>query len=122
MKKTKVKLNKPIYVGMSVLGISKTLMYELWYAYIKPKYQDRSKLCYMDTDSFIIYIKTEDFYEEIADDVEKWFHTLNYSKVDNRPLLIGWNKKKSVFKDELGGKIIKEFVGLKSKNMGILIE
>ena len=122
MKKTKVKLNKPIYVGMSVLGISKTLMYEFWYAYIKPKYQDRSKLCYMDTDSFVIYIKTEDFYEEIVDDVEKWFHTLNYSKVDNRPLLIGWNKKKSVFKDELGGKIIKEFVGLKSKNMGILIE
>ena len=122
MKKTKVKLNKPIYVGMSVLGISKTLMYEFWYAYIKPKYQDRSKLCYMDTDSFVIYIKTEDFYEEIVDDVEKWFHTLNYSKVDNRPLLIGWNKKKSVFKDELGGKIIKEFVRLKSKNMGILIE
>ena len=97
MKKTKVKLNKPIYVGMSVLGISKTLMYEFWYAYIKQKYQDRSKLCYMDTDSFVIYIKTEDFYEEIADDVEKWFHTSNYSKDDNRPLLIGWNKKKSVF-------------------------
>ena len=122
MKKTKVKLNKPIYVGMSVLGISKTLMYEFWYAYIKPKYRDRSKLCYMDTGSFVIYIKTEDFYEEIADDVEKWFHTSNYSKDDNRRLLIGWNKKNRFFKDELGGKIIKEFVGLKSKNMGILIE
>ena len=64
MKKTKVKMNKPIYLGMSILDISKTLMYEFWYDYIKPKYQDRAKLCYMDTDSFVIHIKTEDFYED----------------------------------------------------------
>ena len=63
-KKTKVKVNKPIYIGMSILDISKTLMYEFWYDYIKPKYQDRAKLCYMDTDSFVIHIKTEDFYED----------------------------------------------------------
>ena len=63
MKKTKVKMNKPIYLGMSILDISKTLMYEFWYDYIKPKYQDRAKLCYMDTDSFVIYIKTEDFFK-----------------------------------------------------------
>ena len=60
MKKTKVKMNKPIYLGMSILDISKTLMYEFWYDYIKPKYQDRAKLCYMDIDSFVIHIKAED--------------------------------------------------------------
>ena len=84
MKKTKVKMNKPIYLGMSILDISKTLMYEFWYDYIKPKYQDRVKLCYMDTGSFGIHIKTENIYEDIADDVEKWFDTLNYSKDDNK--------------------------------------
>ena len=70
MKKTKVKINKAKYLGMSVLDISKTLMYEFWYDYIKPKYQKKAKLCYMDTGSFIIYIKIEDFYEDIANDVE----------------------------------------------------
>ena len=69
IKKSKVKLYKPIYLGMSILDISKTLMYEFWYDYIKPKYQDKAKLCYMDTDSFVIHIKTEDFYEDIANDV-----------------------------------------------------
>ena len=77
MKKTKVKMNKPIYLGMSILDISKTLMYEFWYDYIKPKYQDRAKLCYMDTDGFITHIKTEDFCKEIANNVEKWFDTSN---------------------------------------------
>ena len=71
MKKTKVKMNKPVYLGMSILDISKTLMYEFWYDYIKPKYGDRAKLCYMDTVSFIIYVRTEDFYEDIANDVER---------------------------------------------------
>ena len=88
MKKTKVKMNKPVYLGMSILDISKTLMYEFWYDYIKPKYQDRAKLCYMDTDSFVIHIKTEDFYEDIANDVEKWFDTSNYEN-DKRPLPLG---------------------------------
>ena len=78
MKRTRVKMNKPIYFGMSVLDISKKKTYEFWYDYIKPKYQDKAKLCYMDTDSFIIHIKTEDFYEDIANDVEKWFDTSNY--------------------------------------------
>ena len=71
MKKTKVKMNKPVYLGLSILEISNTLMYEFWYDYIKPKYQNNAKLCDMDTDSFIINIKTEDFYEDIANDVEK---------------------------------------------------
>ena len=70
MKKTKLKINKPIYLGMSILDINNILMYQFWYDYIKPKYQEKAKLCYMDTDSFIIYIKTEDFYEDIANDVE----------------------------------------------------
>ena len=91
MKKTKVKMNKPIYLGMSILDISKTLMHEFWYDYIKPKYQDKAKLCYMDTDSFVIHIKTEDFYEDIANDVEEWFDTSNYD--NNRPLPIGKSKK-----------------------------
>ena len=69
MKKTKVKMNYPVYFGMSILDISKTLMYEFWYDYVKPKYEDKAKLCYMDTDSFVIHIKTEDFYEDIANDV-----------------------------------------------------
>ena len=70
MKKTKVKMNKSIYLCMSILEITKTLMYEFWYDYIKPKYQDKVKLCYMDTDSFVIHIKTEDFYKDIANDIE----------------------------------------------------
>ena len=82
MKKTKVKMNKPVYLGMSILDISKTLMYEFWYDYIKRKYGDRAKLCYMDTDSFVIHIITEDFYEDIANDVERWFDTPNYDEND----------------------------------------
>ena len=81
-------------------------MYEFWYDYIKPKYQNRAKLCYMDTDSLDIQIKTADFYEDITDHVEKWFDTSNRSRDDNRLLPIGWNKKViSPFEDELGGKI-----------------
>ena len=91
MKKTKVKMNKPIYLGLSILEISKTLMYELLYDYMKPKYNDNVKLCYMDTDSLIMNIKTNDFYEDIANDVENRFNTSNYEV--NRPLPTGKNKK-----------------------------
>ena len=116
MKKTKVKMNKPVYLGMSILDISKTLMYEFWYDYIKPKYQDKAKLCYMDTDSFVIHIKTEDFYKDIANDVEKWFDTSNYDENDERLFPIGKNKKViGIFKDELGGKVVKEFCALRAK-------
>ena len=62
MKKTKLKMNKPVYLSMSILDISKTLMYEFWYDYVKPKYKDNGKLCYMDTDSFVINIFTEYFF------------------------------------------------------------
>ena len=84
-------MNKPIYLGLSILEISKIVMYEFWYDYMKPKYGDNVKLCYMDTDSFITYIKTEDFYKDIADDVECKFDTSNY-EVD-RPLSTGKNDK-----------------------------
>ena len=90
MEKTKVKMNKPIYLGLSILEISKILMYEFWYDYIKPKYGNKVKWCYMDTDSFIMNIKTNDFYEDITNDVESRFDTSNYEV--NRPLPMGKNK------------------------------
>ena len=93
MKKTRVKMAKPLYLGMSILDISKILMYELWYDYISPKYGDSTKVCYTDTGSFIIYIKTEDFFKDISNDVEKWFDTSNYNKHDKILLPIGKNKK-----------------------------
>ena len=71
MKKTKVKMNKPVYLGLSILEISKTLMYEFLYDFVKPKYGDNVKLCHMNTDSFIMHIKTEDFYKDIANNVKK---------------------------------------------------
>ena len=84
-------MNKLVYLGLSILEISKTLMYEFWYDYINPKYCKKAKLCYMDTDSFITYIKTKDFYKDIANDVESMFDTLNYEV--SRPLPKGKNKK-----------------------------
>ena len=93
MKKTKAKMNELIYLSMSILDIVKILMYEFWCGYIKPKYGDRAKLCYTDTDSFIINIIAEDFYKDIANNVEKWFDTSNYDKNDEIPLPIGKNKK-----------------------------
>ena len=121
MKKTKVKMNKPIYLGLSILEISKIVMYEFWYDYMKPKYGDNVKLCYMDTDSFIMHIKTEGFYKDIANDVEKRFDTSNY-EVD-RPLLTGKNKKViGLMKDELGGKTMTEFVALRPKTYAYLTD
>ena len=111
-------MNKSVYLG---LLISKTLMYEFWYDYIKQKYQNNEKLCYMDPASFIIYIKTEDFYEDIADDVEKGFDTSNYDC--NRPLPKGKNEKViGLLKDKLGGKIMTEFVALRPKTYSYLMD
>ena len=84
MKKVEVKMNKPIYLGQAILDISKTLMYEFWYHSIKPKYRDNARLCYMDTDRFIINIKTEDFYKDIDNDVKRWYDTANYDENDKR--------------------------------------
>ena len=123
MKKTEVRMNKPVYLGQAILDISKTLMYEFWYDYIKPKYSDNVRLCYMDTDSFVMDIKTDDFYKDISNDVDKWFDTSNYDKNDNRPLEIGKNKKViGKFKDELGGKITNEFCALRAKTYSFKLD
>ena len=109
-------MNKPVYLGMSILDISKTLMYEFWYDYVKPKYKEKAKLCYMDTNSFLINIFTEDFFDDINNDVERQCDTSNYDKIDKRPLERGTNKKViGMFKDGLGGKIMKEFCVRRAK-------
>ena len=114
MGKVKVVMNKPVYLGQAILDLSKIIMYEFHYDYMLPKYGDNIKLCYMDTDSFIYDIKTEEFYKDIADDVEERFDTSGY--VDNRPLPTGKNKKAiGLMKDELGGEIMKEFISLRPK-------
>ena len=121
MKKVKVKMNKPIYLGLSILEISKIIMYESWYDYMKKKYGNMVKLCYMDTDSLIMNIKTKDFYKDIAQDVEERFDTSNYN-VD-RPLPKGKNKKvRGLMKDELGGGIITEFVALNPKTYSYMTD
>ena len=121
MKKTNVKMNKPVYLGFSILEISKTLMYELWNDYMKLKYGDNVKLCYVDTDSFIMHIKTKDFYKGIADDVEKRFDTSNYEC--DRLLPTGKNKKViGLMKDESGVKIMTEFVALRPKTYSYLTD
>ena len=123
MEKAEVKMNKLIPLGQAILDISKTLMYDFWYDYIKPKYGDKGRLCYMDTDSFIIFIETEDFYKDIAGDVDRWFHKSNYDEKDKRPLLIDKNKKViGFFRDELGGKIMIEFCALRAKAYARLME
>ena len=116
MKKVKMEMKKPLYLGPSILEISNIIMYEFWYDYMKKKYGDMVKLCYMDTDSLIMNIKTKDFYKDIAQDVEERFDTSNYD-VD-RPLPTGKNKKViGLMKDELGGGIITEFVAFRPRHI-----
>ena len=86
-------MNKPTYLGMSILDISKTLMYKFQYDYFKRKYGDKAKLCYTNTDGFIIHIITEDFLEDISNDVESWYDTANYDENSKTPFPIGKNKK-----------------------------
>ena len=86
MKQTRVKMTKPLNLGMSIFDISKTVMYEFWYDYIKRKYGDRTKLRYTDTDGFVIHIITEDFFEDISSDVKRWFDTSYYDENDKRQI------------------------------------
>ncbi len=115
MEKNVNKLNKPIYVGMSILDLSKTLMYDFHYNYVKPKWGDNAELLFTDTDSLCYEIKTNDFHEDIKDDVSEWFDTSNHEK--DHPLFSNKNKKQvGYMKDECGGNDILEFVGLRPKS------
>ena len=112
MNKTHIKYNKPIYLGMCILDISKAMMYDFHYNYIKPKYGEKAKLLMTDTDSLVYDIETEDFYKDISPDVREMFDTSNYPKNHPSGIETGVNKKViGKFKDEAGGKIITEFVG-----------
>ena len=122
MGKVKVKMNKPVYLGQAILDLSKTIMYEFHYDYMKRKYNESDlKLLYMDTDSLVYDTKTEDFYKDIAEDVETRFDTSGY--MPGRPLPTEKNKKViGLMKDELGGKIMKEFISLSPKMYSYRVE
>ena len=114
MGNSSVCLNKPIYLGQTILDVSKTLMYNFHYDYVKLKYGESARLLFRDTDSLCYEIRTDDFYEDIANDISKWFDTSNYLK--NHFIQSDANKKVlGKMKDEAGGRIITEFVGLRSK-------
>ena len=116
MKKTSLTMNKPVYLGMSILDLSKTLMFDFHYKYIKPKYGKEAKLLFTDTDSFLYEIQTEDFYKDISEDVKDRFDTSDYPKNHPSVIVTGINKKVlGMFKDEAAGKNITEFVGLRAK-------
>ena len=119
MRKTQILMNTPVYLVLSILDRSKTVMYEFWYDYVKPKYGENANVCYMDTYSFIVHVKIDDIYKDIAKDVETRFEISNF-KID-RPLPKGKNKKViGLMKDELGGQITKEFGGLRANTYSYL--
>ena len=116
MRKIKLYFNKPIYLGMSILDLSKTKMYEFHYGYMKHRYGPKAKLLFTDTDSLAYEIQPEDFYKDITPDVKKLFGTSNYPANHPSGIPTGMNKKvPGLFKDEAGGKQIAEFVGLRAK-------
>ena len=116
MKKTSLTMVKPVYLGMCILDLSKTIMYEFYYNYLKQKYGDKIKLLFSDTDSLMCEIETEDFYKDISGDVKDRFDTSNYPENHPSGIPTGINKKVlGMMKDEAAGKIIKEFVGLRAK-------
>ena len=104
----------PVYLGMSILDISKALMYEFWYDNIKPNYEDRAKLCYVDAHSFVIHMITDNFYKDIANDVERWFDTSTMMRMSKK--VIG------LFKDELEEKIMKQFCVLRRETYAYLLD
>ena len=116
MKKTSLTMNKPVYLGMCILDLSKTIMYDFHYNYIKPKYGDKAKILFTDTDSLMYEIETEDFYKDISGDVKDRFDTSDYRENHPSGIPTGINKKVlGKMKDEAAGKTIKEFVGLRAK-------
>ena len=113
LQKKYVTINVPIYLGMCILDLSKTLMYDFHYGYIKAKYGDKAQECYTDTDSHVYSIETGDVYKDIANDVKEWFDTSNYPENHPSEIPTGINKKVlGKFKDEMGGKYITEFICL----------
>ena len=123
MKKTSLTMNKPVYLGMCILDLSKVIMFDFHYKYIKPKYENKAKLLFTDTDSFLYEIETEDFYKDIAGDVKDRFDTSEYKEGHPSGIPTGINKKVlGMFKDEVKGKNIKEFVGLRAKLYSFIIE
>ena len=102
-------MNKPVYLGLSILDLSKAVMYECWYDYVKPKHGENAKICYMNTGSFIVYVKIEDIYKGIAEDIKTRFDTSKFEL--GKPLPKEKNKNFfGLMKDELGGQIMVEFV------------
>ena len=123
MKKTSLTMNKPVYLGMCILELSKIIMFDFHYNYIKPKYADKAKLLFTDTDSLMYEIETEDFYKDIAGDVKNRFDTSDYPEKHPSGIPTGINKKVlGMMKDEAAGKIIKEFVGLRSKLYSFIMD
>ncbi|XP_022784290.1 uncharacterized protein LOC111324887 [Stylophora pistillata] len=116
MGRTSIKFDKPVFCGMAILDLSKTLMYDFHYNYIKKKYGDKAKLLFTDNDNLMYEIETEDFYKDIAADVEEKFDTSNFPKDHISKIPTGCNKKVvGMMKDQAGGKIIEEFVGLRAE-------
>ena len=123
MKKTEVYFNKPVYVGQAILDLSKTLMFNFHYNYIQKKYKDRAELLFTDTDSLMYQIYTDDFYKDTSHDIETKFDTSDYPPVHPSGIKTGVNKKViGMFKDEVAGKQITYFVGLRSKLYSFKIE
>ena len=123
MKKTEVYFNKPVYVGQAILDLSKTLMFNFHYNYIKEKYGNKAELLFTDTDSLIYHIHTDDFYQDISDDIRTKFDTSDYPPNHESGILTGVNKKViGMFKDEVAGKQITHFIGLRPKLYSFKIE
>ena len=116
MKKTKLYFNKPVYLGISILDLSNSLMYDFHFNNIKTKYGDKAKLLFTDTGSLAYEIRTKDFYKDINPDIEKRFDTSDYPSNHPSRIKTGLNRKVlGVFRNEARGKQIFEFVGLRAK-------
>ena len=122
MKKTQIPMHKPAHLGLPKLELSRTFMYEFWYDYVKPKYREKAKLCYMDKDTFIVYIKRDDVYKDIAEDVETRFDTSEYDLDRLYSLKEKIKKIIELMEDELSGNIMEKFVGLRAKTYSYLID
>ena len=126
MRKTKVWMNKPVYVGMSILDLSKTLMFSFQYEYVKKKWE-KAEVLYTDTDSLVLKIETEDFFKDISGDVAEWFDTNEFAKdhpavLEGLPIVKENKKKIGLMKDECNGKIVTEWVALRPKLYSFLTE